>query len=173
MNEIASQLLDFLINPQFTGWLYYIRLFFITISAILFIIILFLLFKTNWLRLRYLEDIKEFTTNTPLQKNKLGKQWISIKKKFDSGTEGDYKMAVIEADNMLEEVMEKMGVEGESLSEKLNKVSPEKLKNLDDVWLAHKVRNNIVYDPDYKVSSEEIKKTIDIYREAFKNLDVF
>lgn len=174
MNNITLELIiDYVVYPEFEGILYYIRAVFLTVSAILFFAILFLLPKISWFRYRYSENLKEFFTQGPLEGGDVSKRWADVMRKFDKGTEGDYKTSIIEADNILLDVLEKIGIEGDSFSEKLNQVNSEKLKNIDDVWLAHKTRNNIVYDPDYKIESEEAKRTIDIYRTAFQNLDVF
>lgn len=173
MNDITLKIIDYIINPEFSGILYYIRAIFLTVSAILFFAILFLVPKISWFRYRYSENLKEFFTQGPLEGGDVSKRWTEVIKKFEKGTEGDYKTAIIEADNILLDVLDKLEIEGESFSEKLNQINSEKIKNIDDIWTAHKVRNNIVYDPDYKIEAEEAKNTIDIYKTALQNLDVF
>lgn len=173
MNKIIEEILPFLLYPEFTGILYYIRMVFLIISAILFSVILILLPKISWFKHRYSVNFKEFFTSSPLESNKLARRWAEIVAKIESKVEGNYKMAIIEADNMFSDSLEKVGIKGETFSEKIDQVTIEKLKNKEDVINAHKIRNNIVYDPGYKIEIEEAKRTIDIYREAFQNLDIF
>lgn len=173
MDEINNKIISFLIEPQFTGALYYIRAVFISISAILFFAILILFSKSSWFKHRYAENTKEFVSYSPLKGGKISKNWGQIIERLKGGTDGDYKMAIIEADNMLLESLEKMEIKGDSFSEKLSQINAEKLKNIEDVKIAHKIRNNIVYDPDYKITEEEAKRAIDIYRVSFQNLDIF
>jgi hypothetical protein len=39
-----------------------------------------------------------------------------------------------------------------------------------DILIAHETRNNIVYNPDYKISEEQAKKILDIYESAAKSV---
>lgn len=167
MNELASKIISFILHPEFSGFLYYVRLVFIIISSILFGAIIFLLFNTSWVKHRFLENAKEILTYKPFQKNKTAKRWNSATEKIESG---DYKMGIIEADNMLEDILEDMGAKGDSVREKLDNV--ESLKNIDELKEARKIRNNIVHDPDYRISPEEAKKAFEEYRTAFQDLDI-
>ncbi|MDD2913483.1 MAG: hypothetical protein PHH17_00125 [Candidatus Pacebacteria bacterium] len=172
MNETTSKIITFILQPEFTGVLYYIRAVFLSVSAILFVAIVFLFLKTSWFKDRFLENTKEILTYSPLKEGKFKKEWKSILEKFNTGIEGEQKMAIIKADEMLNDVLEKLDFKGDFIVEKLRTMTSENLKNIDDVWQAHKIRDNIVYDPDYKLPLQESKKAIDAYMAAFQNLDV-
>ena len=43
---------------------------------------------------------------------------------------------------------------------------------LKDVLRAHEVRNLIIYNPDYKLSSEEAKRVLDTYESAAKEIGI-
>ncbi len=173
MDEIPQKILSFLLNPEFTGILSTIRTVFIIISAILFAGIIIFLIRTSWLRHRIVENLTEFISYKPLEKGKLLKRWNAIEKKIASGTEDDYKLAIIEADNLLDEFLEKMDLKGESIEDRLKQVDPITIKNIDEVWEAHKIRNNVVHDPDYGLTLDQAKQALGIYRKALEHLGFF
>jgi hypothetical protein len=47
------------------------------------------------------------------------------------------------------------------------------LSNIDGIKAAHQTRNNIIHDPDYKLTPEETKKVLDIFEQAFRDLEAF
>jgi len=56
------------------------------------------------------------------------------------------------------------------LLEKLDSVI---LSNIEKVKQAHEVRNSIVHNPDYHLTLDEAKKTIEVYGRAFRELKIF
>ncbi len=85
--------------------------------------------------------------------------------------ETDHKHAILEADKLLDHALKKMGYRG-SLGAKLKK-APTLFKNINDVWAAHKVRNNIAHKIDYKVDEKTYKATMLKFKQAFKDLKIF
>ncbi len=71
---------------------------------------------------------------------------------------------------MLDDILKRMGYGGESLGERLEKITVASLPNLDEVKVAHKTRNNIVHDPDYRLSLDEARKTLEIYEKTLTDL---
>jgi len=71
---------------------------------------------------------------------------------------------------MLDDILKRMGYSGETLGERLNKLTIASLPNLEEAKEAHKIRNNIVHDPDYRLSLDEAKKTIETYERALTDL---
>ena len=80
---------------------------------------------------------------------------------------------MIEADNMMNETLKRMGYDGASLGERLEKLTAATLPNIGEVEEAHKVRNNIVHDPNYKLSLEETKRVLGVFEKALRDLEVF
>ncbi|MFH1181106.1 MAG: hypothetical protein V1705_01690 [bacterium] len=170
-----SSILDFDIIQFFTSPIYR-TLFFVfkygmmVFSAFLFGIIVFSLLKTTWLKRLILWDAQEFLSYQPHDARKILKDWQRIKKRMDTGLESEFKIAVIEADTMLDDVLKKMGRSGDSLGERLDKLTTDTLGNLAEVRTAHQTRNNIVHDPDYRLSMDEAGKVIQILEKALTDL---
>ena len=85
--------------------------------------------------------------------------------------EKDHRHAIMEADKLLDHALLKMGYKG-SLGNKLKK-APKLFSNINDVWAAHKIRNNIAHKIDYKVDEKTYKKTMLQFKQAFKDLKIF
>ncbi len=80
----------------------------------------------------------------------------------------DGKHAVMEADKLLHVVLSKKGYAG-TVGEQLKK--GEKLfSNINDVWFAHKLRNNIAHELDVRISRAERDRALRSFEKALKDL---
>ena len=170
MPPAFTQLYNFLNTPLVNNLIMILRIVFLVVSATLLGFIIFALIKTTWLRRMYIWDLKEFLTYRPYGVRKLYRQWQKIKTRLDTGLESEYKLAVIEADSITNDILKGMGFGGETLSERLEKITEATIPNLTDVLEAHKIRNNIVHDPDYRLALSEAKTVMDIYEKALTDL---
>ncbi len=143
------------------------------ISFLLFILIIFLLTRSEFLKLLFWQDIVEFLGSRAYGAKKFVKKWNKIKRKLELPSEAEHKLAIIEAEGLLDEILRKMGFGGETIGDRLKQLTPVQLQNLEEVWEAHKIRNNIVHDPDYRLSPEEARKAFEIYERALTNLEAF
>jgi len=145
----------------------------IVIFLFFLVIIFHSLRKSSWLRNRFLQDMTEFLTYRPYGVKKIVKIWSKIKGRLESGSESEYKLAVIEADSILNDILERMGFKGETLGNRLKQVTTAILPSIEEVGEAHKIRNNIVHDPDYKLTLDQTQKALEIYERALRDLQVF
>lgn len=120
-----------------------------------------------------MQDMVEFLTYQSYGVKKIAKIWLKIKRRLEAGSESEYKLAVIEADSMLSDILEKMGFKGETLGNRLKQVTTDILPSIEETWEAHKIRNNIVHDPDYKLTLDQAQKALEIYEQALRDLQVF
>lgn len=169
----TEEIIQFILNPTFKGWLLAVKITFLAFSAFFLGFIIWALIKTTWLKRIFLWDLIEFLTFRPLEKQRWIKEWEKIKKRLQSNLEAEAKLAIIEADDLLNEILKNLGYREEDLEKKLNKLSPDLLTNLQEVRQAHKVRDDIVHDPSYKLDLKEAKKILAIYERALTNLEVF
>jgi hypothetical protein len=153
INQILS-------SPVFRTILLIIKIVFIVISVFYTVFIVYALIYSSWLKKYILMDLEEFLTVRPYGVKKLYQQWQKLKQKLDTGLESDYKLAVIEADSTLDGILKKEGYVGETLGEKLEKVDAVVLPNMSDVSEAHLTRNNIVHNPDFRLTLEEARRVM-------------
>jgi len=157
-------------SPDF---LFYLKIGFLTISILFVVGVFILLFKNTWLKNKYIEDLVELYTFRPYGVQKTFKQWGKIAKRVEGGKEGDYRMAIIEADSLLIEVLKRMNYKGEKVNDLLDQVDSKVLPNVDRIKAAHEFRNNIVHDPSYDLSLDETKTVIGTYEQTFRDLQMF
>ncbi len=91
-----------------------------------------------------------------------------------SDSPSDWKLAIIEADIILDEILKEKGYLGTSLGERLRSITPTQLESLDDAWEAHKVRNQIAHGgADFILTHKLAQDTIKQYRRVFHELGVY
>ena len=86
--------------------------------------------------------------------------------------EKDMRHAVLEADKLLDYALQKMGYRG-NLGSKLKKAHRLFGGNINRVWAAHKIRNNIAHQMNYQVDEKDYRSTMLAFKEAFKDLKIF
>lgn len=97
------------------------------------------------------------------------KRWQNILNNLNSTNEGDWRLAIIEADIILDDMLSRMGYRGEGVAEKLKQVEPSDFKSVQSAWEAHKVRNNIAHSgSSYKLSKAQATRTLDLFKEVFE-----
>jgi hypothetical protein len=96
------------------------------------------------------------------------RRWANIQSLVHSYNMNDWKQAIIEADTILDEMLDKMGYKGQSIGEKLKKIEPSDFITLNQAWEAHKVRNRIAHSgSNFSLSKDEAERIIGLYKEIF------
>ncbi|PID83661.1 hypothetical protein CSB11_00070 [Candidatus Campbellbacteria bacterium] len=92
------------------------------------------------------------------------KKWKQIIENISSANPSDWKMAVMDADNLLEETLIDFGYEGESLGEILKNSDFQTLQN---AWAGHKIRNEIAHNFSYNLTQQEAKRAVANFSKVF------
>lgn len=97
------------------------------------------------------------------------KRWENIMARMSSLHESDWRLAIIECDILLNEMLIKMGYHGESIADKLKLVERSDFETIDLAWEAHKVRNRIAHSgSEYHLSKTEAERTFELYKKVFE-----
>ena len=100
-------------------------------------------------------------------------RFAELQEHLDSENPNDWKLAIIEADIILDEILKEKGYIGVSLGERLKSISPSQLQSLDDAWQAHKVRNQVAHGgADFILTHKLAQDTIKQYRRVFHEFGV-
>ena len=161
-----------ILSPELQEILLPLKIIFLALSWLFLCLIFWGLFKTSWLKEALLMDLIHFFTCRPYGAKRLAKIWVKIQKRVEKGSAADLKLAIIEADKILDETLKRKGLAGETLGDRLKQLKPD-IVDLDSIWQAHKVRNNIVHDPDFKLDKAEAQKILTIYEKTFRGLEAF
>lgn len=96
-------------------------------------------------------------------------KWTRILEHVNSPNPSDWKLAILEADIMLDDMVEKMGYHGETLGDRLKKVEKSDFTSIDSAWEAHKIRNSIAHEgSDFLITQREAQRVINLYKEVFE-----
>lgn len=99
-------------------------------------------------------------------------RWQSVQNHINAENPNDWKLAIIEADVLLERMLENAGYAGNTIGEKLKSASVRSFATLDDAWQAHRVRNQIAHGgADFVLTHKVAKETIVLYERVFKEFN--
>lgn len=102
------------------------------------------------------------------QKNE---RWTRVESYMTSLNSSDWKIAILEADNILDQIVERMGYVGTTLGERMKNIEASDFPYLEDAWEAHKMRNSIAHKgTDYELVRSEAERIINMYHRIFKEL---
>ena len=99
-------------------------------------------------------------------------RWESVQAYAQSENPNDWRHAIMEADILLDEMLERMSYEGEGVGEKLKQIEKSDVRTLDMAWEAHKVRNAIAHEgASFRLTQRETRRVIDLYRQVFEEFN--
>ena len=170
--EAIFETLSIVNNPELQQFLTPFKWVMGVFGILLLLFSVFVLIRTALIRFAFLFDATKFFTFRPFGLRRIVGKWQKIQQRLATASEPEYKLAVIEADGMLNDILLRMGFRGETLGDRLKILTPAIIPNLHDVIEAHQTRNNVVHDPDYRLTLEEAQRTLEIYQVSFSNLDL-
>lgn len=89
---------------------------------------------------------------------------------MSSTSEALWRIGIMEADNLLGEVLREKGYQGEGVGEMLKNAS---FRTVDLAWDAHKVRNRIAHEgSNFELTEREAKRAFSLFESVFRDLKV-
>lgn len=131
-------------------------------SWIGFVVVLAIVFL---LVLAYLK-LKPGEGDDGLDRKKIRATWTEIQKTSGMGLMG-MKLAVIEADKLVDNVMRQLLIPGETMGERM-KMAEFKYPDIRRVWPAHRTRNMLVHDSTFQLRMSDGKEALQAYERALK-----
>lgn len=96
--------------------------------------------------------------------------FLKIENSLVRDNEATYSMAIVNADKLLDKALCEMGIPGRTMGDRLKKIGKDKFSQLNSVWYAHKLRNQIAHEHDFKPDFNQAKHALDTYRQALRDL---
>jgi hypothetical protein len=110
------------------------------------------------------KDAKGLSGTDPV----INQKWKQVETHIGSSNPSDWRLAILEADIMLGDMLNKIGYQGDSIGEQLKGVEESDFLTLQDAWEAHKVRNQIAHQgSDYPLSDRDARRVIGLYKKVF------
>lgn len=102
-----------------------------------------------------------------LDRDYFTRRWNELQKGLSKAEQ--WPMAVIQADNLLDEALKKRHFKGKTMGERM--VSAQRtFTNNDMLWMGHKLRNRLVHEVDVKLTQKDVQKALMGLRQALKDL---
>lgn len=106
-----------------------------------------------------------------MDRSAIKSRWDEIERLTSSGGEMNLKMAVMEADKLLDHALKAMAIPGMTLGDRL-KFAAYKYPNIRDVWNAHRLRNQLAHEASYYLDPSLARKAIRDFKDALRLLKV-
>lgn len=97
------------------------------------------------------------------------KRWAEIERMSETQGEMSRKLAVIEADKLLDYALKALAMPGMTLGERL-KFAQYKYPELRDVWPAHKIRNQLAHEATFHLDAGMARRALQSFRRALERL---
>jgi hypothetical protein len=116
---------------------------------------------------------EHFIKPAPKIIEKQNPRWVHVEKLFASTNQNDWRVAIIEADTMLDELLQSYNFPGENLGERLKNANSKVFPTIQSAWEAHKVRNRIAHEGiNFSLSDREAQMTKKHFEFVFRDAGV-
>ena len=177
INQIVQpfrEIFQFITSSQLQEKLFPLKMIFISISILFILGIIFFLLKSDYLKEAYGENLEDLASFKDFGLKKRLRRWEKIKKKLEKAEiEAKWKICLIEAEKFLDQTLKEIGYGEGKLDEKLRKLTPTDISNLDQVLRAHQICQDVIRDPDYRLNKKNAKEVLEIFEEGLKELGAF
>jgi hypothetical protein len=172
LNNIYHGVLNF----PWEGFYYTVRTVIIILDIILFIGFIFALWKALKYRPDLVGSFKRKGGEAPKKREtvfdvaRFEKHWKEIQDKSATAPPQSFTLAIVAADNLIGDALDALGLVGDSIADKLGKLNPRELKTLNNLWRAHRVRNDLVHTTSFEIKQSEAKEILNIYESFLKEI---
>lgn len=97
--------------------------------------------------------------------------WQDILKKLNSENRSDWNLAIIQADSLVDNILKEMGLPGETMGDRMKTLDRSRLVSLDDLWEAHRIRNQIAHETDRTATKHKAAYAISLFEKVLKELE--
>ncbi len=104
------------------------------------------------------------------EKEEYQADWLHIENSLAKDNKATYTAAIIEADKLLDKALIEMGVPGRNMGERLKKADSY-FSQINSVWHAHKMRNQIAHEHGFSVEYLQAKRALASFKQALKDLE--
>lgn len=106
---------------------------------------------------------------SPLNVDKYRSKWLAIEQQLKRDEPTSYHLCVLNADKLVDQALRDRGYRGNTMGERM-KSAKEKWSSRENIWRAHKLRNEIAHEPDVRVSYEDARAALSGFKQGLKDL---
>ena len=171
---VVGPIWHFITNPKLWSTLGIIS----TVLSLIFIgIIVFSIVRMREIQLEDKAEIRREIEKARIRNKEKERsenpKWHYILTLAESPNDSDWRVAIMEADSMMEDILRERGLSGSTLSELLEGAKESGYRSIQDAWDAHIIRNKIAHEgADFPLSQVEVRRVIKMYQNFFEELEV-
>ena len=152
---------------------YFLILSSLFLSSVLVIFIAYVIFRVHGIYSKQRKSLKPVqSTEEEKEEAVKNEKWKIIEEHIESENPNDWRLAILEADIALGEILDKSGYRGEGIGEQLKSADKSDFTTIDDAWEAHKIRNSIAHEgASFMITEREAKRVIGLYKKVFEEFD--
>ena len=159
--DIWEKSFGFLTSYQGKEVLLNIKIISIIICLIFGGLIIFLMLKMNAKGRMRRAVLSERGSAAKTNNKKIIKRWEKIESKLISDSAENHKLAILEADDLFEEILKILG-----------NVAGIRITNMSEIQEAKKIKNSIIDNSGFELTKEEAAKIIKTYKKGLTDLGV-
>ncbi|MEK7650025.1 MAG: hypothetical protein AAB367_03680 [Patescibacteria group bacterium] len=99
-------------------------------------------------------------------------EWTKVKAGLENASDADAALLIIEADSLADRILKDMKLPGETMGERLQALGEQRFESIDDLWEAHKLRNQIAHEGAKGITYGDAVWALEKYEKAFSRLGV-
>jgi len=96
-------------------------------------------------------------------------KWLAIEQQLKKDEPSSYHLVVLNADKLLDQALRERGTKGETMGERM-KSSANLFSNRNNIWTAHKLRNQVAHETDVQVSYDAARQALAGFKQALKDI---
>lgn len=172
--EFARPIVDFFADPNTWSTIGTISM---ILSIIFLAIIIFSIVRMVEIQIYDKKEIEheihEALLREKEREHNANPRWHYIQTLIESPNESDWRVAIMEADSLMEEKLKEKGLSGETVGELLENARGSGYRSIQDAWDAHLIRNQIAHSgSDFPLSQIEGRRVIKMFQNFFEEMGV-
>ncbi|MSR76324.1 MAG: hypothetical protein EXS68_01920 [Candidatus Ryanbacteria bacterium] len=161
---------SFFANAFWHRFILWIKIIAGTLSLVFTVGIVYVLLKLAAFRKKEPEVL--VSTEPQPQGARYSYEWTRVKSGLKDASDANAALLVIEADSLVDRILKDMKLPGETMGERLTALGEQRFESIDDLWEAHKLRNQIAHEGAKGITYGDAVWALEKYERALKKLDV-
>lgn len=149
---------------------WYIRILVFFVSIILIVCIVYLFKKLSALREN---EYKLLYPQSKAIESAVNPHWERVLNYLESVNDNDWRLAILEADIILGDLLDRLHLEGDTIGDKLKSVEKSDFTTIDNAWEAHKVRNQVAHEgSSFILTQRKAREVVSLYQSVFEEFHI-
>ncbi|MGC9031203.1 MAG: hypothetical protein ACP5H7_00290 [Minisyncoccia bacterium] len=170
--EDIKKFFEFLLSSELQEKIFWIKIIFVTVSAIFIFCIIFYMKNSSYLYVKYFEPLMAKITHTDSDISKRKKRWDKIKKMLASDDENQWKITFLDAQNFFINILSESGYPQKDYKEKLEAIKTEEKIDIEPLLKLYEIFQNILDNPNFKLEKQTFQEAIKIFEDVMVKINL-